>query len=117
MSRLYDNIKALCRFKGVKMRDIEAPLKPGTISRYERRGTIDNLPIWLIYKAAKMLGVAVEDLLEKDMANELKLEEQKKKIYGVFRQCELSDDLIEDLKEQVDIILEYANRGKAKRCA
>ena len=112
MSRLYDNIKALCKYRGVHIRDIEKPLKAGTISRYERRGTIMNLPIGVVHRASKVLDVSIEELLEKDFANEIWCEKMSNEIYGIFKRSELSDELVEDLHKQVDLILEYAKKKK-----
>lgn len=112
MSRLYANIKALCKYKGVQISDIESPLPAGTISRYERRGTIGNLPIDLVYRASTMLGVSIEELYEKDMAGEIKKESFRHELHGIFRKNELSEEDIKELHQQVDIILEYAKKKK-----
>ena len=115
MSRLYDNIKALCKYRSVLMSDIEKPLNAGTISRYERRGTIMNLPIGLVYRASKMLDVPIEKLLETDIANEIWGEKMSNEIYGIFKKSELSDELVEDLHKQVDLILEYAKKKRTEQ--
>ena len=115
MSRLYDNIKALCKYRSVLMSNIEKPLNAGTISRYERRGTIMNLPIGLVYRASKMLDVPIEKLLETDIANEIWGEKLSNEIYGIFKKSELSDELVEDLHKQVDLILEYAKKKRTEQ--
>jgi hypothetical protein len=115
MSRLYDNIKALCKYRSVLMSDIEKPLSAGTISRYEHKGTIMNLPIGLVYRASKMLDVPIEKLLETDIANEIWGEKMSNEIYGIFKKSELSDELVEDLHKQVDLILEYAKKKRTEQ--
>lgn len=115
MSLLYDNIKSLCKYKGVKISDIEksSHSEIGTISRYERRGNMDNLPIRIVVTASELLDVPIETLIKKGLMEEIREQETKAKIYGVFRECELSDDVIADLEEQVDIILKYAKKKQA----
>ena len=77
MSRLYSNIKCLCTVNKVAMRAIEAPMQAGSISRYENRGKIEDLPVWLVCKAAMAFGVTVEDLMKRDFARELEAEKIK----------------------------------------
>lgn len=67
---LYHNIKCLAKAKNIKMSEIEYPLKPGWISRLYRRKAMDKLSIGCVYNAAKLFGVSVEDLIEKDLASE-----------------------------------------------
>lgn len=114
MSLLYNNIKTMCNYKDIKMSDLEMPSKPGTISRYERRGTIKNLPVWMVCKAAKMFEVSVEDLTEKDLAGMIRREEAEHTLYGIFREWELANEDIDDLRDQIDKILEYAEKKKSQ---
>lgn len=78
MSNLYNNIKYACKTNGVKIKDIEHPLRPGAISRYERRGAIMNIPLWIAYRASKLCGVTIEELIESDMALDAIREEIRK---------------------------------------
>lgn len=74
MSKLYNNIKYACKTNGIKIKDIEHPLKPGAISRYERRGAIMNIPLWIAYRASKLCGVTIEELIESNMAKSAELD-------------------------------------------
>ena len=67
MSRLYDNIKYACKIGNVCLGDIESPMSPGIISRYEKGGRILNLPVWILAKLSAKSGVSVDDMLNKDL--------------------------------------------------
>ena len=73
MSRLYRNIKAVCKENGIKISQAESPYKAGFISRYEARDAIMELPLFMVYHIAKNCGVSIEDLIEKDLSTEYQL--------------------------------------------
>jgi len=80
MSVLYENIKYVCKKNGVRISDIEHPMKKGFISRHERRGDILSLPIWVLIKVSNTCKVPVGDLLEKDLKAEGQLAEVRNQI-------------------------------------
>lgn len=80
MSMIYDNIKAVCKHYGIKIRDIESPATTGFISRYEAREKINDLPIWVFDKLSLESGVPIEDILRKDLAVEIELAEIRENI-------------------------------------
>lgn len=93
MSRLYKNIKVVCKRNNIKMAEIEAPNKAGAISRYERRGKIMKLPLDMVYRISKSSGVSIEDLIEKDIETEIKREELSAKIEELAEElARLTDD-------------------------
>lgn len=99
MSKLYNNIKYACKTNGVKIKDIEHPLKPGAISRYERRGDIMNIPLWIAYKVCKLCGVTIEELIESDMAKSAELDAIREEI----RKLRIKEkELIGDVQDGVD---------------
>lgn len=77
---IYSNIKYFCKKIGLNVRDFEAPLKPGYMSRWEKRGRSMDMPIMVLYKASKCFGVSMEDIIEKNLADEGKIEELRKEI-------------------------------------
>lgn len=101
MSRLYDNIRSLCKQNGVKISQIEAPKKAGFISRYEKRGAIMELPLQMVYQIAKECHVSIEDLIEKDFTTTLKLAEVRSEIKRLkAEEAELSNALTEMSPEE-----------------
>ena len=75
------------------MAEIEAPNKAGAISRYERRGKIMKLPLYMVYRISKSSGVSIEDLIEKDIETEIKREELSAKIEELAEElARLTDD-------------------------
>mgnify|MGYP003295251626 CR=1 FL=1 len=94
MSKLYSNIRYLCSANNIKMVDIESPMQPGTISRYEKRGKIEDLPISIVCKAAKTFCVSVEDLINRDFAREKEAETIKEEIKR------LQERLVEIMEEK-----------------
>lgn len=65
MSMIYENIKAVCKHYGIKVRDIESPLSAGSISRYEAKGKIHELPIYILAKLSQASGVPIDDIVKK----------------------------------------------------
>lgn len=80
MSIIYDNIKAVCKHYGIKIRDIESPLSAGSISRYEAKGKIYELPIYILVKLSQRSGVPIDDIIKKDIASEIELTEIREQI-------------------------------------
>ena len=80
MSRLYKNIKYLCKANAVNIADIEKPMKAGYISRYERRDAILSLPLWIVIRVSKKCNVSIDDLIEKDIAQEHELRKVRNEI-------------------------------------
>ena len=68
---IYKNIKVLCKIKHIKMNELETQigLSCGYLSRMgKKRITVDRID-----KAAEILGVTVDDLLHKNLEDELEL--------------------------------------------
>lgn len=80
MSRLYRNIKTVCKKNGITIKQVESPYNAGFISRYEARDAIMELPLFMVYHIAKNCGVSVEDLIEKDFSAEYQLVEIREEI-------------------------------------
>lgn len=87
MSMIYDNIKAVCKHYGIKIGDIESPSTTGFISRYEARGKINDLPIWVFDKLSQASGVPIEDILRKNLAVEIELAEIREQIECLKRRA------------------------------
>lgn len=85
MSMIYDNIKAICKHYGIKIAEIESPASTGFISRYEARGKIDELPIYIFNKLSQASGVPIDDIVKKDIASEIELIEIRKEIERLKR--------------------------------
>lgn len=85
---IYDNIKAVCKHYGIKVADIESPATQGFISRYEARGKIDELPIYIFAKLSKASGVPIDDIVKKDIASEIELIEIREQIECLKRREE-----------------------------
>lgn len=80
MSVIYANIKAICKHYGIKIRDIESPLSVGSISRYEAKGKINELPIFILNKLSRESGVPIDDIVKKDMSYKIELAEIREQI-------------------------------------
>lgn len=85
MSVIYDNIKAICKHYGIKIADIESPSAKGFISRYEARGKICELPIWIFNKLSQESGLPIDDIIKKDIASEIELTEIREQIERLKR--------------------------------
>lgn len=85
MSMIYDNIKTVCKHYGIKVRDIESPLTVGIISRYEAKGKIHELPIYILDKLSRASGVPIDDIVKKDIAPEIELAEIREQIERLKR--------------------------------
>lgn len=85
---IYDNIKAICKFYGVKIADIESPATKGFISRYEARGKIHELPIYILDKLSQASGVPIDDIIKKDIASEIELAEIREQIERLKKRAE-----------------------------
>lgn len=93
MSRLYDNIKYICKANGVKLAEIEFPMKAGYISRHERRENILSLPLWILLKVSVCCNVSIDDLVNKDIASDAELNAVRAEIERLrARERELADD-------------------------
>ena len=85
MSIIYDNIKAVCKHYGIRIADIESPASTGFISRYEARGKIHELPIYILSNLSQASGVPIDDIVKKDIASEIELIEIRKEIERLKR--------------------------------
>ena len=85
MSMIYDNIKAVCKHHGIRISEIESPATQGFISRYEARGKINELPIYIFNKLSEATGVPIDDIVKKDIASEIELSEIRKEIEQLKR--------------------------------
>lgn len=74
MSRLYNNIKWVCKQNNVQIADIEKPMKAGYISRHERRNAIECLPLWVLIKVSNACNVSIDELINRDLKSEAELE-------------------------------------------
>ena len=86
-TRLYKNIKYVCKINSVRLADIEEPREAGTISRFEKRGNVMNLPVWILYNVYRKTGVTIEDLIEKDLTADRKTEPQTHEIRTNTHEC------------------------------
>lgn len=98
MSKLYDNIRSVCKQNGLNLGDFEKPRTAGFISRYERRGAIMELPIGLIYIIAKECHVTVENLIEDDIS----LEAEIAKVRAEIARLEAMEKELQERKEKSD---------------
>ena len=85
MSLIYDNIRAICKHHGIKVSYIEHPRSAGSISRYEARGKIDELPIYMLTKLSQESGVPIDDIVKKDMSYKITLTELREQIESLKR--------------------------------
>lgn len=85
MSMIYDNIKAVCKQHGIRIAEIESPATKGFISRYEARGKIDELPIYILNKLSQATGVPIDDIVKTDIASEIELAEIREQIERLKR--------------------------------
>ena len=85
MSLIYDNIKAICKHHGIKVSYIEHPRSAGSISRYEARGKIDELPIYMFNKLSQESGVPIDDIVKKDISYKIELTELREQIERLKR--------------------------------
>lgn len=85
MSTIYKNIRWLCKQNNVAISEIEKPKQAGIISRYEisryeRRGAILELPLWIFVKVSRACGVTIDDIVEKNISVEQELSEVMREI-------------------------------------
>ena len=85
MSLIYDNIRAICKHHGIKVSYIESPRSAGSISRYEARGKIDELPIYMLTKLSQESGVPIDDIVKKDISYKIELTELREQIESLKR--------------------------------
>ena len=73
MEQFYRNIKFLCKFNHIRMNELEKQLdiSIGYLSKTAKHRK--NLSIEKIAKISEILGVTVDDLINRDYAKELKL--------------------------------------------
>lgn len=99
MSLIYDNIKAICKHHGIKVGYIEYPRSAGSISRYEARGKIDELPIYMLTKLSQESGVPIDDIVKKDMSYKIELTELREQIESLKRrEADIERKGVEDEK-------------------
>lgn len=67
-SRFYSNVRYLCSKRGVRMREIEEDVQAGYLSR--RADNWESVRLGVAYHASKLLGVSINDLIEKSFAIE-----------------------------------------------
>lgn len=99
-NHIYMNIKYLCKKIGLNVRDFEAPMKPGYMSRYEKQGRAMDMPIMLLYKASKCFGVTMEDLIERNLEDEAEIESLRNEIASLevkLRELERKGDIEEGI--------------------
>lgn len=84
---LYNNIRGLAKEKGIKMSELDKPYGPGYISRMQNNG-ISKLDIGIVYRASKLLGVAMEDLIDKDLVKEARRTEIQAEIKRLQEELE-----------------------------
>ena len=105
------NVKALCRINGLRLMDVEKGMgkHPGFLSRGSKI-TADEL-VYL----SKQCGVPMQDLMEKDFAAELNVQEHEDKIYAAI--TDMRDDLKvgkDDMMKTLINLLNMAYRGDAE---
>lgn len=86
---IYDNVKALSAYKGIKIGDIERScgLQAGYISRFAR-DSIQHVRLELILAFAKAFDVTVEELVEVDMAEKINAEIREREIKELEQKLE-----------------------------
>lgn len=85
MSMIYDNIKAVCKHYGIRIAEIESPATKGFVSRYEARGKIHELPIYILNKLSEATDIPIDDIVKKDIASEIELAEIREQIERLKR--------------------------------
>lgn len=100
MSMIYDNIKAVCKHYGIRIAEIESPATKGFISRYEARGKIHELPIYILNKLSQASGVPIDDIVKKDIASKIELAEIREQVERLKRR---EEDIVRKETEDAEI--------------